>query len=380
LLFALLFPLIYYSETFVMNIFHEIDRELGQSREVVLATIVVQKGSAPRAPGTRFLIRPDGSFEGSIGGGKVEADVLTEAPKVFAEKKNRIIRFRLTGEEAAETEMICGGKLEIHLELFSGGNVSHREFFTKIIDLQQKGTSAIVATLLEEGQSASLSDSKFIYVPGEDQPLENIPWITPVRKNLPGIFSKGQPVLLTAVDNQGKEKNIFLEPIKALPHLYIFGAGHVSSALCPLAKTVGFQVTVFDDRPEFANSSRFPEADNIFVRPFAQSLDDFPFPPNAFVVIMTRGHLNDYQVLRQVLGKSFRHIGMIGSRNKREVIFKALRQENFSEDLIKTVHTPIGLDIKAETPEEIAVSIVAELIQVRNQNQTHKKKILTLPQ
>ena len=124
------------------DIYQEIDRELGQGHDVVLATIVAQKGSAPRAPGTRFLIRPDGSFEGTIGGGKVEADVLVEASILFAEKKNRTIRFRLTGEEAAETEMICGGELEIHLEFFPGGDASHREFIKRILDLRQKGIKA----------------------------------------------------------------------------------------------------------------------------------------------------------------------------------------------------------------------------------------------
>jgi xanthine dehydrogenase accessory factor len=353
------------------DILQIIEQELAQGGEVVLATIVDQKGSAPRAPGTRFLIRPEGSFEGTIGGGKVEADILAEAQKVFVEKKNKIIHFRLTGEEAAETEMICGGELDILLELFSGWNASHLAFFKRITDLRQKGTSAIMATLLEEVPSSALWDSKFLYVPGEDQPLENEAWVAPVEKDLPGILTQGLPVLLTTVAQQ-KERKIFLEPIMGSPRLFIFGAGHVASALCPLAKRVGFQVTVLDDRAEFAAPSRFPEADDLIVQSFEQSLDDLCFVPEAFVVIMTRGHLHDHQVLRQVLDKPFHYIGMIGSRNKREVIFNALRKEKFSEELIKSVHTPIGLDIQAETPEEIAVSIIAELIQVRNQSQTRR--------
>jgi xanthine dehydrogenase accessory factor len=355
------------------DLYQIIEQELAHGHEVILATIVAQKGSAPRAPGTRFLIRSDGSFEGTIGGGKVEADVLASAPKVFAEKKNRIILFRLTGEEAAESEMICGGELEIYLELISGSIPAHLEFYRKISDLLPRGAPALIATLLEEVQSADFGDSKFLYLPEEEQPLGKIPWIDPVRKDLPGILFKGQPVLLTAVA-QGKEKKIFVEPLIAPPHLFIFGAGHVSSALCPLAKTVGFQVTVFDDRPEFAEPGRFPEADDIVVRPFDRVLDHVIIGSNAFVVIITRGHLHDHLVLRQILKTHPRFIGMIGSRNKREVIFNALRKEKFSEELIQSVHTPIGLNIQAETPEEIAVSIVAELIQVRNQNQTHKKK------
>jgi xanthine dehydrogenase accessory factor len=124
-------------------------------------------------------------------------------------------------------------------------------------------------------------------------------------------------------------------------------------------------VTVFDDRAEFADRRRFPDADDLVVQPFDQMLKDFPIGSNAFVVIVTRGHLHDHQIVRQVLKNPPRYIGMIGSRHKKGIIFKALREEGFSEDLIQSIHTPIGLDIGAETPEEIAVSIVAELIQVR---------------
>jgi xanthine dehydrogenase accessory factor len=351
----------------VRDIFKQIDQELQQGQEVVLATIVAQKGSAPRAPGTRFLIHPDGSFVGTIGGGKVEAEVLSAASKIFKAKKNRIIRFRLSGEEASETEMLCGGELEIYLEFFSGKNPFHRELFEKVSGTRQSGQTALMITFLEVETSAGPPDSKFLYGGGQDQPVEDLPWMAEVRKEFPGILSKGQSLLLKAVD-QGEEKRIFLEPLFAAPHLYLFGAGHVSAALCPLAKTVGFQITVFDDRPTFANPERFPEADDLVVRPFDSLLENLLIAPNAYVVIMTRGHLHDHQVLRQVLDKPFQYIGMIGSRHKRGVIFKTLRQENFSEDLIQSIHTPIGLEINAETPEEIAVSIVAELIQVRNQN------------
>ncbi|MCJ7833487.1 MAG: XdhC family protein [Deltaproteobacteria bacterium] len=362
------------------DIYQEIERELGQDKEVILATIVAQKGSAPRTLGTRFLIRPDGSFWGSIGGGKMEAEVLAEAPKVFAGKKNRILRFRLTGEEAAETEMICGGELEIYLEFFSGRNLLHRDFFKKILQLGQNSQSAIIATLLEEGQSTDRLDTKVLCAPGEEQGLENVPWIAPVLEHFPRFLEEKQSTLLTAVV-QGETKKIFLEPIKASAPLYIFGAGHVALYLCSLAKKVGFQVTVLDDRADFADCRRFPDADDIVVRPFNRMLEDFRFGVDAFVVIVTRGHLHDHQILRQVLKQPLRYVGMIGSRHKKEVIFKALRKEGFAEELIQSVHTPIGLDINAETPEEIAVSIVAELIQFRGFGRTHRGKIpsLSLP-
>lgn len=362
-----------------MNDLYEIiEKELEQGQDLAVATIVAQTGSAPRAPGTRFLIRPDGSFEGTIGGGRLEADVLVEASKLFSEKKNRTIRFRLTGEEASETEMICGGELEIHLEFFSGEEPSSLDFFKRVADLRQKGARAIVVTRLGEGRSSDLRDSKFLYLSGEDSFTESPDWLNPVRKELSEVFSKGQSLLVTT-SAKGEEKKFFLEPLISSPHLYIFGAGHVSAALGPLAKKVGFQVTVIDDRVEFAHPARFPEADEIVVRPFDRLWDSINIGPHSFVTIMTRGHLHDHLVLRQVLKKTPRYIGMIGSRHKRKVIFEALKEEGFPEDMIKSVHTPIGLDIQAETPEEIAVSIVAELIQVRNRIQTGQESIRKLP-
>jgi xanthine dehydrogenase accessory factor len=356
------------------DIYQEIERELGQDKEVILATIVAQKGSAPRTVGTRFLIRTDGSFWGSIGGGKMEAAVLAEAPKVFAEKKNRIISFRLTGEEAAETKMICGGELEIFLEFYSGRNLLHRDFFKKIFELQQINKPALIVTLLEEGKSTNLLDTKVLYVPGEEQSLENMHWIAPVLEHFPRFLEEKQSALLTAVV-QGETKKIFLEPIKAPAPLYIFGAGHVALSLCSLAKKVGFQVMVLDDRADFADRRRFPDADDLVVRSFNRMLEDFRFSPDAFVVIVTRGHLHDHQILRQVLKQPLRYVGMIGSLHKKEVIFAALRKEGFAEKLIQSVHTPIGLEINAETPEEIAVSIVAELIRFRSSGRTHQGEI-----
>jgi len=357
----------------MLDIFNEIVQELTQGREVILATIVHQKGSAPRSLGTQFLVRPDGSFFGSIGGGRLEADVLAEASKVFSDKKNRILYFRLKGEEVAETEMICGGEVDIYLELLSSRNPRHLEIFRKILSLQQQDRPGLLATLLEDGISSGLSEAKVLYQPEEERDLEAVSWLAPVMERLPQILESNQAALLTALI-QGDKKKIFLESIKTPFNLYIFGAGHVSLYLCTLSKMVGFQVTVFDDRPEFASSLRFPEADEVVAQPFDQILKDYTFGPNDFIVIVTRGHLHDHQILREVLKKPPRYIGMIGSRHKRDVIFKALKEEGFSEDQIQSVHAPIGLDINAETPEEIAVSIVAELIQIRGQGKTKKEK------
>ena len=147
--------------------------------------------------------------------------------------------------------------------------------------------------------------------------------------------------------------------------MYLFGAGHICTFVAPLAKMVGFRVAVIDDREEFANRERFPNADEIIVCPFADAFDRIAISANAYVAIVTRGHLHDRDVLNAALQTDAGYIGMIGSRRKRDIIYASLMKEGFSAARLKEVHSPIGADIGGETPEEIAISIVAELIAER---------------
>jgi xanthine dehydrogenase accessory factor len=354
------------------NIYQEILKELTQSRAVILATIIRQKGSSPRSQGTQFLIRADGSFLGTIGGGRLEADVLSEAPHVFADQKNRIIYFRLKGEEVAQTEMICGGEVDIYLEHLSPAEKSQQAAIERILEAQLKGLPCLIVTLIETDETKGLEPKKLLYAPETPDNLDEFPWIAPIISELPQVLAGHRSVLLSARIGR-EERPVFLEPLIIPSTVYLFGAGHISLSLCPLAKMVGFRVVVFDDRGEFANAQRFPLADEIVVKPFEVILREYDFGPNAFLVIVTRGHLHDHQILRAVLNSNPGYIGMIGSRHKRAVVFKALKEEGFTEERIRSVYSPIGLDIKAETPEEIAVSIVAELIQVRGQKRPQKK-------
>jgi xanthine dehydrogenase accessory factor len=346
------------------DLYQEIVSDLSQGRDIILATLIHQKGSTPRSQGTQFLIKPDGTFIGTIGGGRLEAEVLQSAPFVFKEKTTRLLSFRLKGEEVAETEMICGGEVDVYLEPFSGSNPSDLELFQKISEMRGQGRGGFLATMVVEGLSWDHPNRKVPLQADHPSLLDTPPWLTSLFQGFPDLLKTHRNRPWAVLKTPGRE-TVLLERLSSPPHLYIFGAGHISLFLCPLCKTVGFRVTLFDDRAEFANRERFPEADDIEVRPFEDLLADYVFEPGAYLVILTRGHLYDYQIIRMVLGLSHRYLGMIGSRHKRKVVFKALAEEGFSEDQISLIHSPIGLDINAETPEEIAVSITAELIQVR---------------
>jgi xanthine dehydrogenase accessory factor len=160
----------------------------------------------------------------------------------------------------------------------------------------------------------------------------------------------------------GGEVEIFIEPL-ATPSVYIFGAGHISCTISKIAKMAGFRVVVIDDREEFANCQRFPEADEILLRPF-DSIDLMP-SEDSYIVIVTRGHRYDQQVLEWAVKQKAKYIGMIGSKEKIKNTYENLVSRGVSKGVLERVHSPIGLDIGAKTPDEIAVSIVAELIKIR---------------
>jgi xanthine dehydrogenase accessory factor len=163
----------------------------------------------------------------------------------------------------------------------------------------------------------------------------------------------------------GGEMDIFIEPVFPSPTLFIFGAGHVSLCIYKIAKLVGFRVVVVDDRTEFANTERFPEADEIVAEDFPTAFSRLTVNKSSYIAIVTRGHQLDETVLEWAVTTEARYIGMIGSQTKNEVIFAHLRSKGISEEKLQQIHAPIGLDISAETPEEIAVSIVAEIIHAR---------------
>jgi xanthine dehydrogenase accessory factor len=164
----------------------------------------------------------------------------------------------------------------------------------------------------------------------------------------------------------GGQMSVYIEPIEPAPELYVVGAGHVGMHLANLAHEVGFRVHVVDDREKFANRERFPHAVEIVADDIPAWLGRTPLPPHAYVVVVTRGHNNDLDAMRALAPRDLRYLGLIGSRAKVARIYEALQAESMPGELLDQVHAPIGLDIGAVTPQEIAVSILAELIAVKH--------------
>jgi xanthine dehydrogenase accessory factor len=164
----------------------------------------------------------------------------------------------------------------------------------------------------------------------------------------------------------GGQMEVFIEPVEAAPNVYVFGAGHVGYFVAKMAHEVGFKVHVVDDREKFANIERFGEGIGVAVEEIPTWIDSHPLPPTAYAVIVTRGHRHDLDALRALAAQNLRYIGLIGSRAKVKRIYDVLRDEGMSPDALRSVHAPIGLDIGAITPQEIAISILAELIAVKH--------------
>ena len=342
--------------------------ELGKNRICVLATIIRLTGSGPRAAGTSFLVMEDGSIAGTIGGGRLEAETIKEARRVFETARPGRMHLSLMGKDVAETDMICGGEVDVLLEPLFPDDEGQIRILKRCMDIRKRGGEGLLAMVLNLERWEKNKSLKVFLEKGGTR-AGGLSGLKDIEDSLVGSLGqwleKKEPEIAALRDHEGKEVELFVAPVLSDPLLYIFGGGHVSGQIVPLASKVGFKTVVIDDRPEFADAARFPEAEAVYCYPFEDVVGRFPVDGSSYIIIVTRGHLNDKTVLEQTLRTPARYIGMIGSRRKKAMVFKRLLEDGFAQEDIDRVFSPIGLDIGAETPEEIAVSIVAELIKVR---------------
>ena len=318
-----------------------------------MGTIVESSGSAPRSSGARMLLCRDGRFFGTIGGGELEGICIARARELLADGPDHaLLRFDLTASQAAAAGMICGGAVQVLLQRLEPTEETMK-FFQSLMEAFAEGASPVLLTLMHK----DLPPRLMMHVPGARSGPDLPPGLA--GELLGRIGRTNQP--FTLIDG---EIRLHCEPLIRPVRLYLVGAGHVALATAHLAGFLGFEVIVMDDRPEFANRERFPEAHEVRdISSFDQCLAGLQ--DGDYVVIVTRGHLHDQEVLAQALRTGAGYIGMIGSRRKRDALYAALRREGFADPDFLRVHCPIGLPIGGESPEEIALSIVAEMQQFR---------------
>jgi xanthine dehydrogenase accessory factor len=331
-----------------MNLYEIIDRYLEEGKKGAVATIVNKIGAAPREKGARMVVMEDGSLFGTIGGGQVEADACKEALAVMAGNQAKLLHVRMNSARIEDQGMVCGGDVDILIEPLL---LAYRDVYRAVSACEKKGRKGLIVT---RRGSAGVSKA---FVDAYGTILGD------------AVDAREGEKLLAYMDEKAPlmTGELILEPTKTVANLFIFGAGHVSLFVSQIAKLVDFNVTVIDDRPEFANETRFPEADQIIVDDFARVFGNLGFSGDVYIVIVTRGHKHDALVLDESLKMETKYIGMIGSKRKVRIVLEHLKAKGFSEAVLKRVYSPIGIDIHSETPQEIGVSIVAELIKVRGE-------------
>jgi len=338
------------------KLIQQICTSLGDGQDLVLVTISSQSGSTPRLAGAKMIVLRDGRSSGTIGGGLIEAKAMEEGRACFATGRSLRRAFDLSNGDAATTDMICGGRMELFLEYIAADEANLRVFHD-LLAAMQSGRRVTLVSQLTDGSDPAL---RFVVnhrgAANRDDIAESLlAAIKQVRSSTSAS---------TLIEHQGQ--SYLLSYFAVAGTLYLLGAGHVAACTAEAASRVGFRVVVMDDRDEFANHERFPQADAIKVLPsFAGCLNDFDIDGDAYLVIVTRGHMHDMDVLDQALRTDAGYIGMIGSRKKRNAIYAKLRDRGISEAQLEQVRCPIGTAIEADTPEEIAVSIVGELIYQR---------------
>jgi xanthine dehydrogenase accessory factor len=334
---------------------------LEEGEDLVLVTVIGHSGSTPRSVGTKMVVRPSGAIIGTIGGGLIEFHAQKLASEVFKTGKALTETVEFTGADAAATgQMICGGRMEILLELINADPENLNELKELIVAVQKRHKGFLIKSLDMTGEAVRRME--WCLVHNDCVTLGNFQCAASQVTSLTGAAVKAKQPLAVKLE----EKRYFVEPTVLPGTVFLFGAGHVSRPVAELANIVDFQTVVLDDRPEFANAERFPRADRVVVVPSSQqAFEGLEIDRDSYVVIVTRGHLHDKTVLEQSLKTDAGYIGMIGSRRKRDLVYQELLTKGFCQSDLERVHAPIGLAIGAETPEEIAVSIVAELIQVR---------------
>jgi xanthine dehydrogenase accessory factor len=361
------------------QLFQTLYDRLQQGRPAVLATVISSKGSLPMSERAKMLVFQDGSIRGTVGGGIIEASVIQEALRLFDNRMPKVLDLDLTSAQIEDEGMTCGGTVGIFLEYFSPEDTL--DLVQQLAQVYSRSEHAVVATALPPAQSESGANTEsWRIILTKDGRLSgtsgNESLDLRLRKTLHTYFE--QPMLgMLSVELSPEESHhgnrkaenslpLFVETLLPTPTAYLFGGGHVSQHLAKILQFIGFEYVVLDDRQEFLTRELFPHAKDFVFCDFPTVLEQLELNADlSYLVIVTRGHKSDLLVLRQALQRELKYVGMIGSKQKVKLLLEELRKEGLPEETLEQVHAPIGLPIGADTLEEIAISIAAELIQVR---------------
>lgn len=334
----------------------EMLRLLAAGERFAVATLVDAHGSTPQRVGARLLVRSDGSTVGTLGGGCIEAKVWEAARSAIETGRPVTMDFELNEDIAVDYGLACGGTelilidptyahgdMDVGRRMQQAASGDHRGVVVSVVDGSGDIPAASRIACWEDG----VVDGALGVV--HDEALA-------VAQRLLDA-PRPKPALVTLPSGVRVFADVFAES----PEVVIVGAGHVGRAVATVANTLGYRITVIDDRADFANAGRFPEAHKVVAGDIGEAIDAHQSNRNSAIIIVTRGHKYDYQALSAAARSDAGYIGLMGSRRKVALIYRQLLADGVPEERLRDIHAPIGLDIGAVSPEEIAVSIMAEI-------------------
>jgi xanthine dehydrogenase accessory factor len=348
---------------------------LARGHPFVLATIIRTRGSVPREVGAKMVIPRAGQPFGTIGGGCGEGEVLRRSYPLFAQQlPPRVVQVDLTGDFDQDEIQVCGGLMDVALDLWQPAE--NLQLARALAEATRARRPTALVTLLQPlaalpaGTKSCLSvtpEGVFLSPPLPLAPHMVQQFAASVAAGFPQLFavSPTGEVVEDAVVRGQEWPRIFVDVQPGLQTLLIVGAGHIAQPLCEIGYLLGFRTVVVDDRWTFANRERFPHATEIHVGPFVETLERLDINDHTFAVVVTRGHKWDEVSVRTLLNRRPAYIGMIGSKRRARATLERLAEHGYGPTDLGRIHTPIGLDIAAQTPAEIAVAIAAEIVRVR---------------
>lgn len=358
----------------VDQIWSEAVSTLERECSFALATVINVRGSTPREVGAKMLIREDGQF-GTIGGGCGEAEVFRKARLMLDQGGGaRMAEVDLTGDFDQQDIGTCGGIMDVFIDLWSPRDLPVAR---RLAAAAERNRPAALLTVVASGSRSELPvGAKTVIDPaGRDGVGPEVELGDGAVRQLAARAADARPGLLEIGDDgqlrpvariEGTDApRLYLDPITGAQRLIIAGAGHIAQPLCALGAMLGFHVTIIDDRAAFANRERFPNADAIIVKPFAAAIESLGLDRHCYLISVTRGHAFDEEVLRAALQYPEGFVGMIGSRRRARATLERLAADGYDPRRLDEAHVPLGLDLGAETPEEIAIAIIAEIIRER---------------
>lgn len=340
---------------------------------LAIATVVRTSGSTPQKPGSSALLNSEGIIYGTIGGGVVEGRIITHAKDAIAKRHSGLFNYNLANSIANKEEAICGGEISI---LVDANPVNSLQVFSEMQASISKENAGVLATMVTPFSDKEILINRYWFTKDKTPELPE-DFLNYLKSAVNEMIEKGDPYdyreKTLSVADEEPSSVFFLELVMPRKKLIIAGAGHIGRALTHLASRLDFEITIVDDRAEFANCMNIPEADRIIVGDIGKTLSELPKDRNTFIVIVTRGHKDDASALIPCIGANVAYTGMIGSRSKVMAIHNEFINKGLATDSQwEKIHAPVGLDVGSVTVEEIAVSIAAQLVQVRSANRKRK--------